>query len=82
MPYIPRHSESVDPSSVPKAGQPKKHSEVPFSKPTPEEGRKSKAMVGRLNMSKWDYDPHKIIRYLTGKEFSVDEHSRLVSGSD
>ena len=87
MPYIPRTlatSNFISSDNVPKAPVKSKAAKLPVPYNGPDTsahsntGTKENGFIGRINMSKWDVDPVKILKNLTGKELAIDEHSRLV----
>jgi len=87
MPHIPR---SIDPSGltspdmVPRApkkatGSPKPATPYRGDAKPVTESKKNPLMGDKLSMKAWDVDPMKIIRHLINREFTVDEHSGMVS---
>lgn len=90
MPHIPR---TLAPSGLNAAGLPRSPVRSTTDKPpTPYAGSgkseanpvdrilsKKNRLIERLSMEKWDVDPVKVYKHLTGKELAIDEHSRLVS---
>jgi len=92
MPYIPRTlapSSLINPDSVPRAPARSSGGKPPLpymgsgqSEANPlDKSSGHNKLTGRISMEKWDVDPLKVLKQLTGKELIVDEYSRLVSNA-
>lgn len=83
MPHIPRRTPGglTDPSTLPRAPARTTASKpaVPYLGDKAAEPRKTRQLIGKLNMKEWDVSPLKVFKAFFDKELHVDEHSGLVS---